>query len=422
MEQLRLACEVVTPLFCAGADQQKPEIRVPSIRGAMRFWFRALMGGIMGDQLSSLRALESSIFGETERASTIALRVAERRVTRKNAGDNVGRIQTGMIYLGFPFYKWQRESKTHSLARGMIEPRSTWNLSLLLYDQNRHTPDLVMGTLWLMFLFGGLGSRSRRGFGSVRAQPVDYHGSLILQWPQNPREFLAWVHRNLQALEKSTVTWADSHGCQARQSILSGNRNQPTAFPSLSRWRAIVLADRRWTRWDQAMSDVGIFLRQFREVPRERSSSQTSHGITVTQDYRALVSQFLDGRIASEKSVLDLKHDAFGLPVQYRSSSRGGSIAILLWAMNGEEHDRRGSPLFLRPVKFNEQAYGVICLFLESQFLPEGATQVLRIVDRSWRSSNPKPQPVVIKPADMAIINEFLDAIGKRFPRLGELP
>jgi CRISPR/Cas system CMR-associated protein Cmr1 (group 7 of RAMP superfamily) len=45
MESLRLTCEVVTPLFGGGADQQ-PEIRLPSIRGGVRFWFRALMSGV----------------------------------------------------------------------------------------------------------------------------------------------------------------------------------------------------------------------------------------------------------------------------------------------------------------------------------------------------------------------------------------
>jgi hypothetical protein len=304
----------------------------------------------------------------------------------------------------------------------MIEPQSIWNLSLQLSDQDSHTLDLVMGTLWLTFLFGGLGSRGRRGFGSIKAQTLDYKGSLRLQWPQNPREFLPWVQQNLQAVEGSAVTWAGRFGCQVTQSIRASKSNQPGDFPNLSRWRGVVLADPRWTMWDRAMSDVGAFLRQFREVSQGRASNQPSRGVTVTEDYRTTVSRFLDGHITAHEPFIDLKHDAFGLPVQYRSSSRGGVTAIHLWAMNGEEHDRRGSPLFLRPIKFHEQAYGVICLFIESKFLPESATQVLKVVDRTWRSANPKPQRVSVNPADMAIIHEFLDAIGRRFARLGEIP
>ena len=37
--------ELVTPCFCAGAAQEAAEIRVPSIRGQVRWWFRALGGG-----------------------------------------------------------------------------------------------------------------------------------------------------------------------------------------------------------------------------------------------------------------------------------------------------------------------------------------------------------------------------------------
>lgn len=42
--------EVLTPLFIAGSDPKGVElrregIRLPSIRGALRFWFRAMMGG-----------------------------------------------------------------------------------------------------------------------------------------------------------------------------------------------------------------------------------------------------------------------------------------------------------------------------------------------------------------------------------------
>lgn len=40
MKSIKL--ELLTPCFCAGFDQDKPEIRVPSIRGQLRFWTRLL--------------------------------------------------------------------------------------------------------------------------------------------------------------------------------------------------------------------------------------------------------------------------------------------------------------------------------------------------------------------------------------------
>jgi CRISPR/Cas system CMR-associated protein Cmr1 (group 7 of RAMP superfamily) len=223
-------------------------------------------------------------------------------------------------------------------------------------------------------------------------------------------------------VEKIAIDFAKEHGYQTKQRIMAHNSNEVTDFSALSRWRALVLTDRRWQKWDQAMNDVGNFLRGFREAPGGTSPVRNRYGVSITQDYLSSVSRFLDGQVNSSASPLDFQHDAFGLPIQYRSSSRGGATGVLLWKRGDEEGDRRGSPLFIRPVKLGEQQYGVICLLLESRFLPKGASEVLRIQARSWRSANPQPQPVPVESADLGVIHEFLDAIGKKFLCLGELP
>lgn len=33
--------EAITPMFLAGADPHSAELRVPSVKGALRFWWRA---------------------------------------------------------------------------------------------------------------------------------------------------------------------------------------------------------------------------------------------------------------------------------------------------------------------------------------------------------------------------------------------
>jgi CRISPR-associated protein Cmr1 len=75
MQQVQLTCEVVTPLSCVGADQQRAEIRSPSIRGAMRFWYRALMGSVAKDRIDALKGLEANVFGTTERESSVRVLV-----------------------------------------------------------------------------------------------------------------------------------------------------------------------------------------------------------------------------------------------------------------------------------------------------------------------------------------------------------
>lgn len=63
--------QLITPCFCAGADQQVPELRAASFRGELRWWFRCLGGS---------RELESAVFGSVHgdcKASAVAILVRD---------------------------------------------------------------------------------------------------------------------------------------------------------------------------------------------------------------------------------------------------------------------------------------------------------------------------------------------------------
>ena len=68
--ELELTLQTVTPLLLAGANNQMPEIRAPALRGAMRYWWRATLGGVIGDSnLDGLRLLETMVFGSPDKGS-----------------------------------------------------------------------------------------------------------------------------------------------------------------------------------------------------------------------------------------------------------------------------------------------------------------------------------------------------------------
>ena len=75
MYEVEFTLEAVTPIFMRGADQTKAEIRAPSIKGLMRWWFRALAGSYFGDDISGLRKAEEFVFGSTGRRSRIIIEV-----------------------------------------------------------------------------------------------------------------------------------------------------------------------------------------------------------------------------------------------------------------------------------------------------------------------------------------------------------
>jgi CRISPR-associated protein Cmr1 len=56
--------EVTTPLFLGDVDPASSvELRAPSIKGALRFWWRALAWSRHGGDLDSIRSEEARLFG-----------------------------------------------------------------------------------------------------------------------------------------------------------------------------------------------------------------------------------------------------------------------------------------------------------------------------------------------------------------------
>ncbi len=75
MYRAEFTLEAVTPIFMRGADQTKAEIRAASIKGLMRWWFRALAGSYFGDDIAGLRKAEEYVFGSTKQRSKVVVEV-----------------------------------------------------------------------------------------------------------------------------------------------------------------------------------------------------------------------------------------------------------------------------------------------------------------------------------------------------------
>ncbi len=63
LRSLDVQLEAVTPLWIGGASLQA-ELRPPSVRGCLRFWFRALAGGLMGEVLNDVKQAEGGCLRE----------------------------------------------------------------------------------------------------------------------------------------------------------------------------------------------------------------------------------------------------------------------------------------------------------------------------------------------------------------------
>ncbi|MFW6271863.1 MAG: type III-B CRISPR module RAMP protein Cmr1 [Desulfosalsimonas sp.] len=148
MEQKEFEVEVVTPLFLGGADPKKAELRAPSVKGALRFWWRALFPHL---PLNQLKDEESKIFGDVGDRygkSKMQIKIQKSLINKENSKANP--LPHKNVNFRFPcFYPGEK-------------------FSLLIYGNSE-----VFNIFKLTTLLGGLGKRSRRGFGSLKITKID---------------------------------------------------------------------------------------------------------------------------------------------------------------------------------------------------------------------------------------------------------
>lgn len=155
METITFHCKVITPMFLAGADGQTPELRAPSIKGAMRFWWRALNGHL---GVKELREKEEAIFGGTNTGgrSKVLIRVLQ---SPKNISVNE--------LLPHKVKEWHRSPKE------CFPEDEEFTLKISLVPNKAINLKQIRSLFEVFALLGGLGKRSRRGVGSFQIYKIN---------------------------------------------------------------------------------------------------------------------------------------------------------------------------------------------------------------------------------------------------------
>lgn len=233
---------IVTPLFMGGARQEEVAIRASSLRGAVRFWWRFLawadpgiVAGDQGERLAKLRHLETLLFGHagsrrTSRQAALSIRVVPRRTSLKKInkdqilagahGDKV--VGPGARYLGYGLMG-AFGATAGILTRPCILPDQGFKVqfrltppgdlpkpneerkekSLYKEEDFALAKDLFRRALCLFGLVGGLGSRARRGWGSIALHELEGDGATFTR-PDTVEAYVREVQKLLQV--SSAVT------------------------------------------------------------------------------------------------------------------------------------------------------------------------------------------------------------------------
>ncbi|MFT4136280.1 type III-B CRISPR module RAMP protein Cmr1 [Microbacterium sp.] len=189
-----ITLRVQTPMFLQGqpghaGEPGKAEVRPSAIRGLVRFWLRAVVGSVVGDDLDRVAQVESAILGSTTSPSKVQFRVPHQPRTAPLTATTVHDfeklsqidISTGYDPVdrplgGFAGAAYLMGQGLYPLRtdrpRAFIEPDQT--LDVLV--RSRLSPAesfLFRAALQLALNLDGLGARSHRGFGSVVVERSD---------------------------------------------------------------------------------------------------------------------------------------------------------------------------------------------------------------------------------------------------------
>lgn len=172
MNTITFDCEVITPMFLAGADGATPEIRASSIKGALRFWWRAMHGNL---DIDDLRKKETAVFGgggATGRRSSISLRIKNVKNLDVSTGlpnGELTRVHYGAKSIDVDVLKYLAYG---AYDRPFINTGQLFSV-VFQHDKSIDTEKNIVLPFYLMSLFGGLGAKSRNGFGRFKINKID---------------------------------------------------------------------------------------------------------------------------------------------------------------------------------------------------------------------------------------------------------
>lgn len=178
--ELKFDVEFITPAFLGGADGNA-EIRTAPFKNLIRRWWRIANGNLPSEKLWQR---ESEIFGSTEKNPLIVetnknkkkserepeifgksrVELSIENFSETHISNDVGKKSLkNFLYLGYG------PVQNNALnIRNFVEAGSKIKIKMVLTSSEKEN---FIDVLTLINLFGGIGSRSRKGFGSIEIIP-----------------------------------------------------------------------------------------------------------------------------------------------------------------------------------------------------------------------------------------------------------
>ncbi len=387
MKTVCASFEIVTPMFIGSSDPTKPEgVRSSSVKGALRFWWRALnwarmSGASDAEKLRNLHQEESRLFGVSAGEKSGGQGIFLLQVRHGHLQGKVRpfgeRPDFGIGYLlgqGMEVEVKNEKGERKKIPREALNEKQKFEVAVLFRPKNKGQEDdskkdieSVVEVLKTFGLLGALGSRARHGMGSVAMTAMTSTGLDVPPWqaPTTPEAYL-----------------------QQLQQLLAPTRSA-TGLPPLSAFSEHTRVDVSCQHKDmkKLLDMVGNHQRTYRSFQSSECNFKDDHDLL----RNAASGQYYDR--APRRIIFGLPHNYYFSSVYKEEFSR----LIAEWKDEGaakkeakkkagvdvnctprnksagepkKDDGRRASPLLLRVHRVGDQ-YLAVHTLLKSLFLPE---------------------------------------------------
>lgn len=344
MKELKACYKVSSPLIAGGHEplQKGDSVRPPAIKGALRFWWRALNWSPIRrlhandkDALKALHREESDLFGsaagQTGKQAKVLLRLmgvldCEEFPASKKLGQ-------GLAYLLGQGMHHRTEGTKRPGLSGDVIVKCVWREGTLTEQQISS----IQQALLALGLLGGIGARARKGFGSLSIQHLTLDGN-ELPCPQTPEQLRHWLQGMSAKCDNDLLPPFTAWSSKTRFWALPLNSNMP--MPLLEEYGKQMMTYR--------LSD--------------KSAIGGANGLGLFKNDARELRQLIEG--GSPKSAP--RRAVFGLPNNVFFIDNGQTADV-----SPEKHERRASPLLAHLHEFPDGKRQMITTLLPAVFLPE---------------------------------------------------
>lgn len=156
-------CKVITPMLIHGADKKIPELRAPSIKGAMRFWWRVVNASICNEKLNEREQIIFGGINNNPLKSNFSINVEiDEKKKLINSYSPVPHKNSNFMVFGFSV---GTEFTVRFSVNNKVIDKIHENGKIDQICGEKRLEE-VENVFELLALCGGLGMRSRRGFGA----------------------------------------------------------------------------------------------------------------------------------------------------------------------------------------------------------------------------------------------------------------